>query len=104
MKRAIFIIIAALLVLLVYPSTHSFAKSAIGRAGGPIVFCPISDTGQPICLSDEGDDESDGGDGDDVAGFKQTGKNPIGGSSVMSPLPGARNFIRVWWNFMIWIR
>lgn len=104
MKRAIFILVAALLVLLVYPSTHSFAKSAMGRAGGPVVICPMSGTGPPIAQSDEGEDESDDGDGDDVAGFKQTGKNPLGGSSVMFPSPGVRNTIRVWWTFMIWIR
>ena len=69
MKRAVLILVAALIVLLVYPSTHPFAKSSdLWGTSGPSVITPKSN-GDPIAYSGDNDDDSDDGDSDDVAGW-----------------------------------
>ena len=80
MKRAVLILIAALLVLLVYPSTHPFAKSLDRSNDGPIVITPYPG-GPPIALTDSNDDDSDDGDADGVAGNPTRGDRPVGTST-----------------------
>lgn len=105
MKRAVLIIVAALLVLLVYPSTHPQAKTTkSGAQDVPVVIAPFSGNGPPIAFSDDSDEESDDGDLDDVAGYKGLGTKPIGQSTINVPAQGVRRLVKVWWNFMIWIR
>ena len=106
MKRAIFIVIVALLVLCIYPSTHPYAKSPVpGTIYGPSVITPKSD-GDPITYVDSGDDNSDDGDGDDVAGWRDHGTKPgdlSPGGSLVNPI-GVGLAYTMWWNCMIWIR
>lgn len=104
MKRAIYICIAALLVLLVYPSTHPLAKSpgltvVIGPNGGS-----PSSGDPPIAQSGDSDDDSDDGDADSITGYKIERK--VGtGSSVYQRVPDRSMLMfKMWWNFMIWIR
>jgi hypothetical protein len=105
MKRAIFIAIAALLVLLVYPSTHPYAQSSkMGFVDRPSVITPLPGDGPPIVYSQENEDDSDDGDLDDVAGYKSGSSKPVDRSSFALPSPGVRNIFKVWWNFMIWVR
>ena len=107
MKRAIFILIAALLVLLVYPSTHAYAKSPKpGIITGPTVITPVSDGG-PTSYTDSNDDGSDDGDSDDVAGWRDRDTKPgdrtPAGEIVYTPR-GLGVVYKMWWNLMIWIR
>ena len=106
MKRAVLILVAALLVLLVYPSTHPFAKSAeLWGVSGPSVITPKSQ-GDPIAYSDDNDDGSDDGDSDDVAGWRDKGnglsRSGQGGGEL--PPTDIGLVFKMWWNFMIWIR
>jgi hypothetical protein len=102
MKRAVLILFAALLVLLVYPSTHPYAKSsAPGNFNQPTVITPKVH-GDPIAYSDDGDD----GDGDDVAGYRGGG-DPLkrsGPRGAALPHSELGLVFKMWWNFMIWIR
>ncbi len=105
MKRAILILVAALLVLLVYPSTHPCAKSsALGNFNGPSVITPKSH-GDPIAYSDADDDDSDDGDSDDVAGWRDAGLglSSTGRGGTLPPT-GIGLVFKMWWNYMIWIR
>ena len=105
MKRAVLIIVAALLVLLVYPSTHPYAKSAeLWGSSGPSVITPKAG-GDPIAYSDDSDDDSDDGDSDDVAGWKGRGDglNRTGDGATLPPTDIGLLF-KMWWNLMIWIR
>jgi hypothetical protein len=103
MKRAAFILIAALLVLLVYPSTHPFAKSLDPANTGPIVVTPYPGT-QPIVLTDSDDDDSDDGDADGLTGYRDRGERP-GGTSVLNPGASAVVMVlKMWWNHVIWVR
>ena len=106
MKRAVFLLVAALIVLLVYPSTHPFAKSAAPwDSNGPSVITPKSN-GDPIAYSDDNDDGSDGGDSDDVAGWRDRGEglSPTGRDGGTLPPTEIGLVFKMWWNFMIWIR
>ena len=103
MKRTIYIVMAALLVLLFYPSTHPFAKSPIPvvQSGPSVIPSPAGD-GPPIAYTDDDDDGSDDGDADDITGYRN-------GRPVGSPMgdPGQRPVLimfKMWWNFMIWVR
>jgi hypothetical protein len=101
MKRTIYIVVAALLVLLIYPSTHPFAKSPNPVVqSGPSVIPASAGDGPPIAYSDDDDDGS--GDADDITGCRD-------GRPVGSPIvnPGQRPvliMLKMWWNFMIWVR
>jgi len=108
MKRVIFVVIAVLLVLLVYPSTHPYAKSPNpGVIVGPEVITPFSGDGPPIVYSDSDDGSSDDGDGDDITGWRDGNTRPggvaPGGSTAPAPV-GIGVVLKMWWNFMIWIR
>jgi hypothetical protein len=105
MKRAVLIVFAALLVLLVYPSTHPYAKSsAPGNFDQPSVITPKIH-GDPIAYSDDDDDGSDDGDSDDVAGWRDGGDGfSCSGLGGALPPTGIGLMFKMWWNFMIWIR
>lgn len=101
MKRTIYIVIAALLVLLFYPSTHPFAKSPnpVVQSSPSVIPSPTGD-GPPIAYSDDDDDGS--GDADDITGNRN-------GRPTCVPMgsPGQRPVLimfKMWWNFMIWVR
>ena len=105
MKRAVLILVAALLVLLVYPSTHPYAKSsAPGNFNQPSVITPKT-LGGPIAYSDDNDGGSDDGDSDDVAGWRD-GSDSLSRSGRGGALPPTELGLvfKMWWNFMIWIR
>jgi hypothetical protein len=105
MKRAMLIVVAALLVLLVYPSTHPLAKSPmVGQLDQPSIISPKAN-GDPIAYSDDSDGDS--GDSDDVAGSrgKGAGLSMSDGSSGATVAPmGISLVFKMWWNYMIWIR
>ena len=106
MKRAVFILLAALLVLLVYPSTHPYAKSAQwSGSSGPSIMSPKTN-GDPIAFTDDSDGGSDDGDSDDVAGWKNRGDGLTrSGNGMLMPTPtDIRLVFKMWWNLMIWIR
>ena len=101
MKRTIYIVLAALLVILFYPSTHPFAKSPIPvvQSGPSVIPSPTGD-GPPIAYSDDDDDDS--GDADDITGMRDG--RPVGTlSGNLEESPGLI-MIKMWWNFMIWVR
>jgi hypothetical protein len=103
MKRAIFILIAALLVLLVYPSTHPYAKSRDAVMDGPIVVTPP--TGElPIVLSDSDDDDSDDGDADGLTGSRGGHTKPGGSSRAAEGLSNVVLTLKMWWKYVIWVR
>lgn len=106
MKRAVLILVAALLVLLVYPSTHPYAKSSVtGYFNEPSVISPKTHSGQ-IAYADDGDGGSDDGDSDDVAGWREGGNalsNAPRGGGTLGPTEFGLVF-KMWWNLMIWIR
>jgi hypothetical protein len=104
MKRAVLIAIAALLVLLVYPSTHPYAKSsAPGNFNQPSVISPKIH-GDPIAYSDNDDGGSDNGDGDDVAGWRDGGDSLSRSGGGPEAPTGIDLAFKMWWNLMIWIR
>ena len=97
MKRAVLICIAALLVLLTYPSTYSLAKTSDLTDSPAIVSGADLDGG--VSLSGSGDD----GDADDLAGTRRkTRTNDIDLSASSESM--IRTFLQVWWNFMVIIR
>jgi hypothetical protein len=101
MKRTIYIVVAALLVLLFYPSTHPFAKSPIPVVqSGPSVIPAITGDGPPIAYAN--DDDDDDGDADDITGSRNG--HPVGS---FIGYPGQRPVLiifKMWWNFLIWVR
>jgi len=103
MKRAGIILIAALLVLLVYPSTHPFAKSLDPADGGPIVVTPYPGQ-QPIAMTDDDDDDSDDGDADGITGYRDRGTRPDGTSVVNPGMSRLTMVFKMWWNHVIWVR
>jgi hypothetical protein len=105
MKRAIFIFVAALLVLLVYPSTHPMAKAP----GEMIVVSPPAGSPSlgnepPIAQSDDSSDDSDDGDADSITGYKRGEK--IGPCTNGPQFVQGRTMLlfEMWWNFVIWVR
>ena len=103
MKRAIFILIAALLVLLVYPSTHPYAKSRDAVEDGPIVVAPPP-VDQPIVLTDSGDGDSDDGDADGIIGGRGGHTKPGGSSRASEGLSSFVMVMKMWWKYVIWVR
>lgn len=106
MKRAILILVAALLVLLVYPSTHPYAKSSGLRDHNGHSLVSPKVLGDPIAYSDDNDGGADDGDSDDVAGWRDNG-NTLSRSGIGGPVSdpsGIDLVFKMWWNFMIWIR
>ena len=101
MKRVVLILVAALLVLLVYPSTHPLSASPKQMSiTGPYIQSPKIVT-PPIDLAGDDDD----GDADGVAGIKGSKDNPNGASLYDT---GERTrlmlIFKMWWNFLIRIR
>jgi hypothetical protein len=103
MKRVLLITIAALLVLLVYPSTHPSAKSLDPANSGPIVITPYP-SGQPIVLTDSEDDDSDDGDADGITGNRDRGTRPGGSASFSGEMSRLTLVFKMWWKHVIWVR
>lgn len=103
MKRTIFILTAALLVLLVYPSTHPFAKTHDPAADGPVVVTPPP-VQPPIVLSDSGDGDSDDGDADGITGHRGGNTRPDGSARGAQALSNVVLTLKMWWKYVIWIR
>ena len=102
MKRAVLICVTALLVLLIYPSTHPLAVSPGQRVvHGPAIISSQSDT-PPIDQSGNGD--GDDGDADDVAGINGTKDDPQTLDGARVGQPRFELFFKMWWNFLIRIR
>jgi len=101
MKRAVFIIIAALLVVLSYPSAHPFAGPAKSPySDGPNIVSTIDGVTGPSASGEEGGGSSaDDGDLDGVAGVKKRGAG-IGGSSFIAGDTRATLLFRMWWRFV----
>ena len=106
MKRAVLILVAALLVLLVYPSTHPYAKSSAPGDFNQLTEITPKSNGDPIAYSDDSDGGSDDGDSDDVAGWRDHGGDALRRSGLGGTLPPTDFGLvfKMWWNFMIWIR
>lgn len=103
MKRTIYIVIAALLVVLFFPSTHPYAKSPtpVVPSGPAVISSPTGD-GPPIAYTDNDDGGAGDGDADDITGYRD--KLPSGapiGDAAQRPV---MIMFKMWWNFMIWVR
>ena len=100
MKRAWFIIIAAICALLLYPSANLSAKSQNHRAtDGLHIIVPADDT-IPIGNT-EGEEE---GDGDGVAGFQGNNKKPPSGLTSGQGLNRVGLVFKMWWNTFLKVR
>jgi len=99
MKRWFFIVVAALVVLLSYPSTHALAGSE-SDISKPRILTPLAG-GEPIALSGETDGDGDGGDADGLAGIANQKTNRHSGPDASAEI---RVMIQVWWKFLIWLR
>jgi len=95
MKRWFFIVVAALVVFLSYPSTHALAGSS-KDISKPRILTPLQG-GEPIALS--GDDGDGDGDTDGLAGFTKSNRH-----SGPNPASDVRVMIQVWWKFLVWLR
>jgi len=103
MKRAIFIVLAALFVLLSHPSTDSLAATS-SQSDGPTVVTPVKGYyDNDMGYSGSGDD----GDADDLSGIKgRTPKVDVSGtgSATTRSFESFRTFLQVWWDLMVFIR
>ena len=97
-------LIAALLVLLVYPSTHPLAASPDNLSYQVPNIISSKSIAPPIDMNDADDD--DDGDADSIGGVRGAKSNP--GNTSDFNRPGNRtNFVltlQMWWNFLIGIR
>ena len=98
MKRAFLVIIAALLVCLSYPSTHTVSASSDNSTNIQIISTK-GGSGGPMLDGEEGEDE---GDADGVAGIKGKAKPGMGG--VTSSGTRVVVTVRTWWNLLFWFR
>lgn len=106
MKRTLFIIVAALLVLLSYPSTYSHAGNTSTKqlsVDKPHVFVPSDATGTPTVQPDANSD--DDGDADGVLGIRNNNQRPGGSASILG-LGDIRTsvLVRAWWNYVMFLR
>lgn len=107
MKRAIIILIAAMSVLLVCPTTDLQAKSPSKDAPTKSILPPTGGVPlPPWIINNDGDPPGGGepGDADDLAGNRERDKNKLTGSSRAElPSPDRVRFIAKiwWWYFMI---
>ncbi len=94
MKRACFILIAVLAVLLVYPASMPSAKSPSIDDSPTIIITPNTDPGGPL-----GSGDGDQGDADDLGlkGDKHT-RFTVGG------LPQTRSGAKIWWMYLLFHR
>jgi len=102
MKRALLVLVAALVVLLAYPSTQSIAGS-----GGPGYTEPVvtsKDTGgggAPLGVDSGSGDGSDG-DADGLSGIDT--KKTLKGTQLTYGAPQEWVLLRMWWNLYLWFR
>lgn len=98
MKRALLVIVAALVVLLVYPSSQTIAETnqlALGHAG--TITSATGGTIPPVGTADEND-----GDADGVAG--KSLRTPGGQQTLTDGLDTTRVVLNLWWRFLVWMR
>jgi len=98
MKRAWIIIAAALLVLLSYPLTTSYAGQL--EVSKPSVVTPRDTGDTPGAYS--GDNGGGDGDADDIGSQKLRGDNNPGAAKFADSR--LRIFLRVWMSFMVFLR
>jgi hypothetical protein len=100
MKRALLVLVAALVVLLAYPSTQSNAG-----IGGPGYIEPSVTTtapgGTPLGVDSGSGDGSDG-DADGLSGIDP--KKTLKGTQLTVNIDRGWVLLRTWWNLLIWIR
>jgi hypothetical protein len=98
MKRALYIIIAVLAVMLVYPSADLQAKSPnLKDTPSKQVIPPIDDPIIPgIIVNDDGEDS---GDADDIAGLPSRDKMRGIEQSSCHDLMAARLLVKIWWMY-----
>ena len=99
MKRAVFILVAVLLVVLSYPSTHPYAGPVKSNLGPNIVETKGGTTGPSASDDDGTGTTADDGDLDGVAGIKKKAAGSgdlviIANDSRVSLLFG------MWWRFI----
>jgi hypothetical protein len=102
MKRAVFIVLAALFVLLSYLSADSLAVTS-SQSDVPGIVTPVSGPYDDMGFAGDGDD----GDADDLSGIR--GRNPEidvsgTGSATANSFESFRSFLQVWWNLMVFTR
>ncbi len=98
MKRAVFIFMAALLVLLTYASTDSLARTSNASDGPSIITAQKGGFDDGIVLSD------DDGDADGLAGYRGKTKIDEMSSSSSAEYGIFRTLLGIWWDFMVIIR
>ena len=96
MKRAIFIMIAVLAVLLVYPATTPSAKSPSTQDSPTIQI--ITPPGNDLGLSGDGDD----GDGDDLGGMRDGFKEGTHGAVSQRDTKWLQ--AKIWWMYLFFHR
>jgi hypothetical protein len=102
MKRAVFIfLMAAVLVLLSYPSTQALAAE---RFDGPTVISSAKGP-YPDTYDQAGSGDGCDGDADDLSGYKSPRDRTEVDTSLSSfGFRAQRTIIWVWWNLMVLIR
>jgi len=93
MRRALVIIIAVLAVMLVLPTTMPLAKSSqsSGKDSPNIISTPI------ILDDPMNSGGGDGGDADDIAGYRGGDPMGLGGPSAVSTFD---RMVRAWWLYL----
>lgn len=102
MKRAWFILIAALAVLLVYPATLPSAKSP-GTSDSPIIIVIIPEPGPVPNGGSNPSGEDDDGDADDLSGLRD-GYTFQGDSAVSGGFFRSALMAKVWWMYFFFHR
>jgi hypothetical protein len=100
MKRALFVIVAALVVLLAYPSTQSIAALEGPGVTGPTV-ASSAPGGTPLGVDSGSGDGSDG-DADGLSGIDS--KKTLKGTQLTIEIEREWVLLRMWWNLFMWIR
>ena len=100
MKRAVFIFMTALLVLLTYASTDSLARTPSASDGPFIVTPQTGGFDDDIVFSGD----NGGGDADGLSGYRGKTKTALPRSSGQDSYDVFRTLLQVWWNFMVIVR
>ena len=100
MKRALYIFIAVLAVMLVYPSADLLAKSPSSTDTPTKHIVPPQDYPiDPGIIVYGGGDDEDSGDADDINGLQD--RDTMKGQSLnMSEIGTARLLMKIWWMYL----
>ena len=102
MKRTLLFVIAALLVLLSYPSTHSHAGTTKQlNSEKPSIMVKSGGGDDGITLA--GTDDDDDGDSDGILGIKGKTRG-LPGAPLDGPASGTRTLLKVWWSYLMFLR